>query len=44
MLRAVDDLFTCSARLGVLRFSRVGSSVRVDWLVDGLEEAVHAAA
>lgn len=42
--QAVDDLFTRSARLGVLRFSRVGSSVRVDWLVDGLEEAVRAAA
>ena len=41
---SVDDLFNQSARLGVLRFSRVGSAVRVDWRVDGLAEATRAAA
>ncbi len=40
----VEDLFARSARLGVLRFSRAGSSVRVDWLVERLEEVTRAAA
>lgn len=39
----VEDLFVRSARLGVLRFSRAGSSVRVDWLVQRLEEVTGAA-
>ena len=41
---SVDDLFNQSSRLGVLRFSRVGSAVRVDWRVDGLAEATRVAA
>lgn len=40
----VEDLFVRAARLGVLRFSRAGSSVRVDWLVERLEEVTGAAA
>jgi hypothetical protein len=31
-------------REGLLRFSEAGSTVRIDWLVDGLEEMVRAAA
>ncbi len=41
---AVEDLFVRSARLGVLRFSRAGSAVRLDWLVGRLEEVTGAAA
>lgn len=40
----VEDLFVRSARLGVLRFSRAGSAVRVDWLVHRLAEVTGAAA
>ncbi len=40
----VEDLFVRSARLGVLRFSRAGSAVRLDWLVGRLEEVTGAAA
>ncbi|MDE0375145.1 MAG: DUF1819 family protein [bacterium] len=40
----VEDLFVRAALLGVLRFSRAGSSVRVDWLVERLEEVTGAAA
>ncbi len=40
----VEDLFVRAALLGVLRFSRAGSSVRVDWLVERLEEVTRAAA
>ena len=40
----VDDLFMQAARLGVLRVSRVGSAVRVDWLVHSLAEVTGAAA
>lgn len=40
----VDELFSQSARLGVLRFSRAGSAVRVDWLVHDLAEVTGAAA
>lgn len=31
-------------RYGLIRFSEAGSTVRIDWLVDGLEEMVRAAA
>ena len=41
---AVEDLFVRSAHLGVLRFSRAGSAVRLDWLVGRLEEVTGAAA
>ena len=41
---AVEDLFVRSARLGVLRFARAGSAVRLDWLVGGLAEVTGAAA
>ena len=41
---SVEDLFVRSARLGVLRFSRAGSAVRVDWLVHRLAEVTGAAA
>ena len=41
---AVEDLFVRSARLGVLRFARAGSAVRLDWLVGRLEEVTGAAA
>ncbi|MDE0122005.1 MAG: DUF1819 family protein [bacterium] len=40
----VEDLFVRCARLGVLRFSRAGSAVRIDWLVHRLEEVTGAAA
>ena len=40
----VEDLFVRSARLGVLRFARAGSAVRVDWLVQRLAEVTGAAA
>ncbi|MCY3861726.1 MAG: DUF1819 family protein [bacterium] len=40
----VDDLFVQAARLGVLRVSRAGSAVRVDWLVGSLAEVTGAAA
>lgn len=40
----VEERFNQAARLGVLRFSRAGSVVRVDWLKDSLEEVIRAAA
>lgn len=40
----IGDLFLQAERLGVLRFSRVGSSVRIDWAVTRLEEVTGAAA
>lgn len=40
----IGDLFVQAERLGVLRFSRVGSSVRIDWAVTNLEEVTGAAA
>lgn len=40
----IDDMFLQAARLGVLRVSRAGSAVRVDWLVDSLAEVTGAAA
>ncbi|MCZ7537841.1 MAG: DUF1819 family protein [Acidimicrobiia bacterium] len=40
----IDEMFRQTARLGVLRFSRAGSAVRVDWLVGDLAEVTGAAA
>jgi hypothetical protein len=40
----VVDLFGHAARLGLLRFSSAGSSVRIDWLVHTLAEVTGAAA
>lgn len=40
----VEERFAQAARLGVLRISRAGSAVRVDWLKDSLEGAVAATA
>jgi hypothetical protein len=40
----VADLIGQADRLGVLRYSKAGSSVRIDWLVDRLEEVALAAA
>lgn len=40
----VADLFVQAERLGVLRFSQVGSSVRIDWRAASLEEVTRAAA
>jgi len=39
----VEALFVEAARSGVLRFSRVGSSVRLDWQARSLSEAVEVA-
>ncbi|OBF48782.1 BrxA family protein [Mycolicibacterium monacense] len=40
----VNDLFSQASQTGVLSFGSVGSSIRIDWHVDGLEEVVRAAA
>ena len=40
----VVDLFAQASRADVLSFGSVGSSVRIDWHVHGLEEAVRVAA
>lgn len=40
----VDDLFAQAARAHVLTYGSVGSSVRIDWHVHQLEEAVRVAA
>lgn len=42
--RQVRAHFLEADREGILRFSEAGSTVRIDWLVDGLEEMVRAAA
>lgn len=42
--RQVRANFLEADREGLLRFSEAGSTVRIDWLVDGLEEMVRAAA
>lgn len=42
--RHVRGEFLEADRAGVLRFSEAGSTVRIDWLVDGLEEMVRAVA
>jgi hypothetical protein len=42
--RQVRALLLEADREGVLRFSDAGSTVRIDWLVDGLEEVVRAIA
>lgn len=42
--RQVRSYFLEADREGLLRFSEAGSTVRIDWLSDGLEEMVHAAA
>lgn len=42
--RQVRAHFLEADREGLLRFSEAGSTVRIDWLVDGLEEMVRAAA
>ena len=39
-----EDLFMQAARSGVLRVSRAGSAVRIDWLVGSLAEVTSAAA
>jgi hypothetical protein len=38
----VRDLFLEADREGILRFSEAGSTVRIDWRIDGLEAMVHA--
>jgi len=40
----VVELFAQAENLGVLRYSQVGSAVRIDWRVKTLEEVAHAAA
>ncbi len=40
----VAGLFAQAERLGVLRYSQVGSAVRIDWRVKTLEEVAYAAA
>ncbi len=40
----VEELFSTADRHGLLRFSSAGSAVRIDWLVNSLPEATHAAA
>lgn len=40
----IDDLFVQATRLGVMRVSKAGSAVRVDWLVGSLAEVTGAAA
>ncbi|TDW98261.1 BrxA family protein [Kribbella sp. VKM Ac-2566] len=42
--RQVRAHFLEADREGVLRFSEAGSTVRIDWTIDGLEEMIHAAA
>jgi hypothetical protein len=42
--RQTLDLFNSAGHLGVLRFSQAGSAVRIDWLVQSLEEVTRAAA
>lgn len=38
----VSDLTVQAERLGVLRFARVGSAIRIDWRAATLEEVTHA--
>ena len=40
----VEELFAMAERLGVLRYARVGSAVRIDWIVPDLEAVTRAAA
>lgn len=40
----VSEMFHEAARVGLLRYSSAGSSVRVDWLQGSLSDVVHAAA
>jgi len=40
----VDELFGMAERLGVLRFHRAGSAVRIDWCLARLEDVAHAVA
>jgi hypothetical protein len=42
--RQIRSLFLEADREGVLRFSDAGSTVRIDWIFNGLEEMVRAAA
>jgi hypothetical protein len=42
--RQIRSLFLEADREGVLRFSEAGSTVRIDWKFNGLEEMVRAAA
>jgi hypothetical protein len=40
----VNDLLHEAARAGVLTYGSAGTAVRIDWHVDSVEEAIHAAA
>ncbi len=40
---SVDDMLVRLAALGVVYYSRAGSTVRIDWRVNSLEEAAYAA-
>jgi hypothetical protein len=42
--RRVLELFHEVEGVGVLRFSRIGSAVRIDWLATSLDEVARAAA
>jgi hypothetical protein len=42
--RQIRGLFLEADREGLLRFSEAGTTVRIDWCVDGLEEIVRAVA